>query len=158
MIDVRVLGEDDFADYARVRRQALAEIPLAFAASPETDAASFPEALRSPVFGAFDGGLIGIAGLLRDRHAKSAHKIHLWGMYVAPSHRGHGAGARLLSAAIDHARSLPGISWIHLGVTSAAPQARRLYERAGFRVWGTDVDALRHDGQSVDEFRMALRL
>jgi RimJ/RimL family protein N-acetyltransferase len=158
MIVVRTLGANDFADFARLRRQALLETPLAFAASPETDAASSPDVLRSPVFGAFDGGLVGMAGLLRDRHAKSAHKIHLWGMYVEPSHRGHGVAAKLLNAAIDHARSLPGVAWIHLDVTSAAPEARRLYERVGFRVWGTENDALRHEGQSVDEYRMALRL
>ena len=61
--------------------------------------------------------------------------IGVWGMYVAPGQRGHGVGVDLLEAALQHARGLPGVSWVHLAVTSAAPEARRLYERAGFEVW-----------------------
>jgi RimJ/RimL family protein N-acetyltransferase len=36
--------------------------------------------------------------------------------------------------------------------------AQRLYERAGFCIWGTEPDALSHDGQWVVEYHMALRL
>jgi RimJ/RimL family protein N-acetyltransferase len=61
-------------------------------------------------------------------------------------------------AALDHARTLPGTSWVHLAVSEAAPEARRLYERAGFTVWGTEPDALRHDGRTVVEHHMAFRI
>jgi RimJ/RimL family protein N-acetyltransferase len=163
---IRELREPDAEAYFELRRGSLADAPLAFAASPEDDIAASPEAIReqlrrSPeaaVFGAFDDHLVGALGLGRDRHIKAAHKIHFWGMYVAPTHRGRGIGAALLREAIRHARTLPGVSCIHLSVSSAAPAARRLYKRAGFEIWGSEPDALRHGGESVIEHHMVLRL
>jgi RimJ/RimL family protein N-acetyltransferase len=79
-------------------------------------------------------------------------------MYVVSGRRRQGIASDLLAAAIRHARSLPGISWIHLTVSSAAPAAQRLYERAGFHVWGTEIDAMRYAGQSVVDYHMALQV
>ena len=173
---IRALMAEDLEAYVALRQEALRDTPLAFASSPDDDFASNIDGLRESIrkapdwmiFGAFDDRLIGsafdgrrligTAGLFRDRHVKAAHKLHLWGMYVTPSTRGRGLGAELMDAAIAHARTIPGIDWIFLGVSSAAPAARRLYERKGFQHWGTEPDALREDGQSVDEYRMALRL
>jgi RimJ/RimL family protein N-acetyltransferase len=163
---IRPLGHDDADAYAALRRAALLDAPLAFAAAPGDDFVSSADAVRQELrrapdwvlLGAFDPGLVGAVGLMRDRHLKSSHKAHLWGMYVAPGHRGRGVGAELVQAAIAHARTLPGVSWVHLGVSAAAPAARRLYERAGFLTWGVEADALRHDGESVAEHHMALRL
>lgn len=163
---IRAITEADVEAYVALRREALADTPLAFASSPDDDFASTADSLRSQlvkapdwvIFGAFDDALAGSCGLIRDRHVKAMHKMHLWGMYVTPSHRGRGLGEQLLAAAIDHARSLSGVDWIFLGVTSAAPAARRLYERAGFEIWGTEPDALRAGNSSVVEHRMALRL
>jgi len=163
---IRELREDDVQVYTELRRESLLESPLAFASSPADDFASSSEAVRdllrrapeSVIFGAFCPQLIGAVGLYRDRHLKSSHKAHLWGMYVAPGHRRQGVAAELLQAALRHAWTMPGVSWIHLSVSSAAPAARRLYERAGFELWGTEPEGLRHDGQTVVEHHMALRL
>jgi RimJ/RimL family protein N-acetyltransferase len=127
--------------------------------------ASTPEAIRkqlqgapdSVIFGAFRPGLVGSVGLYRDRHVKCFHKIHLWGMYVSPDHRRQGVATELLRGALHHARALQGVSWVHLSVSSAAVEARRLYERAGFRLWGTEPEALLYEGQAVAEHHMALR-
>jgi RimJ/RimL family protein N-acetyltransferase len=165
---IRALGDHDAETFAAFRREALLESPLAFAASPTDDFVASPATIREQlrrapewvVLGAFEpaGGLVGTVGLFRDHHVKSAHKAHLWGMYVTPNHRRHGVAADLLQAALRHARSLPGVAWVHLGVSAAAPGARRLYERAGFEVWGTEPEALRHEGQAVVEYHMALRV
>ena len=163
---IRLLREEDAQAYVKLRREALLDAPLVFASSPADDLSSDPEAVRAElrrapefvIIGAFEDHLIGAVGVYRDRHLKSSHKTHLWGMYVVPSHRRQGVATDLLDAAIRHARALPGVCWIHLSVTSAAPAAQRLYERAGFRVWGAEPDALSHDGQSVVEYHMALRL
>ena len=110
------------------------------------------------VIGAFDPGLVGAIGLHRDRHRKAAHKVHLWGMYVTPGHRHRGVGAALLDAVLAHAATLPGVDAVRLTVSDAAPAARRLYERAGFHVWGTEPEALRYEGRSVVEHHMARRV
>jgi len=163
---IRALTEADLEAYIALRRESLVNAPLAFAASPEDDFAANADALRGQMakapdwvlFGAFDETLAGTVGVIRDRHVKASHKMHIWGMYVTPSHRGRGLGAQLLDAAIEHARSVSGVDWLFLGVSSAAPAAQRLYERAGFEVWGTEPDALRDGNSSVVEHRMALRL
>jgi GNAT superfamily N-acetyltransferase len=106
----------------------LVESPLAFASSPEDDVASSVEAVgellrRSPesvVIGAFQKYLIGAVGLYRDRHLKSSHKAHLWGMYVMPGQRRQGVGSELLDAALRHARALSAFR----GSTCASPPPR----------------------------------
>lgn len=156
---IRPVGASDLEAYAALRRQSLLELPLAFSASPETDVAmQLGAAPDWMLFGAFAPELAGAVGLMRGRHPKAAHKLHLWGMYVAPSHRRRGLGAKLLEAAIAHARSMKDVEWIQLGVTDAAADARRLYERMGFVSWGSEPDALRFEGRSVAQEHMALRV
>jgi RimJ/RimL family protein N-acetyltransferase len=163
---IRLLQDHDAVAYAALRREALLESPLAFTASPIDDLASSAEAVREQlrrapeavILGAFQPDLVGAVGLFRDRHLKVAHKVLLWGMYVTPRHRRQGIAAELLRAALGHARTLPGVSRVHLSVSAAAPDARRLYERIGFEVWGTEPEALRHEGQAVAEHHMALSL
>jgi RimJ/RimL family protein N-acetyltransferase len=161
---IRQLRPEDAEVYATFRRAALLDTPLAFMASPEDDMACSTDAVRERlkaggvILGAFDPELIGTLGLYRDQHIKAAHKVHVWGMYVAPEHRQRGVGARLLEAAIQYARSLGGISMVRLSVSSAAPAAQRLYERAGFRIWGTEPDSLRHNGKNVIEYHMLLQI
>ena len=164
---IRPLGVHDAEAYLALRQRALRDEPMAFLSSPEDDIARTVDAVRAQlrrpaeeavVFGAFAAVLIGILGLHRDHHRKAAHKVHLWGMYVVPGHRRQGVAASLLAAALAHARALPGVSWAHLSVSATAPGARRVYERAGFRLWGSEPDALRHDGQTAVEHHLAVRL
>jgi ribosomal protein S18 acetylase RimI-like enzyme len=162
----RILGPDDAEQYFEHRQQALADAPLAFSASPEDDLASSVDAVRgllnraprSVVLGAMTDTLIGSVGIYRNHRLKCAHKVHVWGMYVSPQSRGHGIGRALLEAALDHARSLGGVSQVHLCVSEAAGAARGLYESVGFRIWGTEPDSLRYEGQSTAEHHMVLEL
>jgi ribosomal protein S18 acetylase RimI-like enzyme len=117
------------------------------------------EGSGSVIIGAFAGDkLVGAVGLLRSRHAKSQHKVHLWGMYVAPEFRRRHLATDLMRAALEHALTLPGVCVVQLGVTSAAVAARHLYEQFGFRTWGIEPDALRHETASVAEHHMFLRI
>jgi ribosomal protein S18 acetylase RimI-like enzyme len=164
---VRQLRPEDAEAYVAIRRAALMDAPLAFASSPEDDSACSVETVRerlksgppnSVIIGAFDPGLVGTIGLYRDQHIKMAHKVHIWGMYVAPTHRRQGIGLQLLEAAIEHARSLSNVEIVRLSVSSTAPGAERLYERLGFRIWGTEPDSLHYNGQSATEYHMLLEL
>jgi RimJ/RimL family protein N-acetyltransferase len=164
-LETRRLRPDDGAAFFALRRQSLEHAPLAFWSSPEDDRASTVDAsiemLRngSVIFGAFDGdALVGVVGLFREPHVKRRHKMGLWGMYVTESHRRRGLGQALANNAIEHCRQTPEVRWLMLGVTRAAPEAKRLYQRLGFVVWGTESEAVEHGGELTDELHMALRL
>lgn len=167
MTAIRRLEPEDAEAYVRHRFEALTDSPLAFSASPEDDLAATPETVRemlgrfpeTVIFGAFDDErLVGSVGIYRDPHRKLAHKTHLWGMYVTPSHRELGLGRELLEAAVAHARTIEGVVQVHLVVAETIDAARRIYETAGFRVWGTEPDALRHDGKELSHLHMILVL
>ena len=163
---IRTLSAGDAEEVFELRRQALIDSPLAFLASPEDDVASSVESVRdllsrgvnSPLFGACDTRLVGMVGLYRDKHVKAVHKVHLWGMYVRLESRRQGLGRQLLDATLDHAQGLGGVRLVHLSVSEAAADAKSLYERAGFQVWGIESEALCYNGQRMREFHMVLPL
>jgi ribosomal protein S18 acetylase RimI-like enzyme len=165
-LEIRILNPDDAGELFRLRRHALVDSPLAFSASPEDDAASSEAVVRellnpqrkSVVFGAYKPGLIGMLGLNRAHQRKAVHKVNLWGMFVLPTCRGQGVATRLLDAAIRYARTLDGITSMHLSVSESAIAARQLYEKAGFEAWGVEPDAIRVEARSVSERHMRLSL
>ena len=164
--EVRILNQDDAGDLFRLRRSALLDSPLAFLASPEDDAASSETVVRellkprreSVVFGAYATGLVGMLGLQRRNQKKAAHKVNLWGMFVLSAYREQGVAGQLLDAAIRYARTLDGVTAVHLSVSESATAARRLYENAGFETWGVEPDAIRFEGRSESERHMRLSL
>lgn len=163
---IRQLTPADAEQLFNLRRAALLDSPFSFSASPEDDRASSVAAVReqlshapgSVVFGADNERLVGMLGIYRVEQIKAAHIAHIWGVFVRPQWRGQGIAARLLDAAIAHARTLEGIATIQLSANETTPAAQRLYERFGFRVWGVEADALRFDGRSTSEAHMSLSL
>lgn len=63
---------------------------------------------------------------------------YLWGMWVAPERRGHGAGERLLKTVLGWCREHPGEKPVRLDVNPNQKAALRMYERHGFRPTGED--------------------
>jgi ribosomal protein S18 acetylase RimI-like enzyme len=109
--------------------------------------------------GAFDDpSLIGMVGVGRQERVKRRHIAQIWGMFVAPSHRGLGIGRALVSAAIEYARSLDGLRKLQLSVITTQPAARALYHSMGFQSFGVDAEALCVDGKYLDEEYMTLAL
>jgi ribosomal protein S18 acetylase RimI-like enzyme len=163
---IRALQEEDAPAFVALRIEALLDSPLAFASAPGDDVASDVEFVRRQMreskdwtlFGAFSPDLVGSVGMMRDTHLKSAHKANVYGMYVTPEQRRSGVGAALLQAVIARAREMSRVAWIHLSVSASAEGALALYRASGFEIWGTEPDALRHAGDSVDEHHMVLRL
>lgn len=163
---LRRLSPADAEAFAAFRQAYLEDAPLAFGASPESDFLGSADSVRrqlelgaaSVIFGVFAPGLVGAAGLYREKRPKTGHKARVWGMYVSPAHRGRGHGRRLLEAAVAYARTLQGVTVVHLSVTEAAPAARRLYESAGFEVWGSEPEGMRHEGRALVEHHMIRRL
>lgn len=95
------------------------------------------------VLGAFDGSaLAAAAGLQFERREKARHKAELFGMYVGPAARGAGTGRRLVAALLDEAAAREGVRIVQLTVTEGNAAAQALYERCGFRPFGTEPFAV----------------
>jgi RimJ/RimL family protein N-acetyltransferase len=167
-MDIRVLTEADVALYRPLRLRALREEPESFGSSYEESVQRPLEemarrlrpdpATGSVTLGAFDPGLVGMVGLLRDSGRKMQHKAMIWGMYTVPEVRGRGVGRALLGAILAHARTVPGLEQVYLTVVTTQPIARALYESFGFVPYGVEPRALKLDDRYLDEVLMVLRL
>jgi ribosomal protein S18 acetylase RimI-like enzyme len=89
---------------------------------------------------------------------KLRHKGFVWGVFVAPSHRGRGLARRLLEAVIALARNAEGIRQLNLTAYAANQAAVALYESLGFTVYGREPAAICVDGMLHDDVHMSLRL
>jgi RimJ/RimL family protein N-acetyltransferase len=163
---IRILTAADAGELFALRREALLDSPFAFLASPSDDLASSEAAVQemlkrapnSVVFGAHAPQLVGMLGLHRAQQVKAAHKVNLWGMYVATPWRRRGVGERLVEAAVSYARTFPGVTTVRLSVSGSARAARQLYEKIGFKAWGVEPDAMMVDARPQTEHHMSLSL
>lgn len=112
---------------------------------------------RELVVGAFAGDrLAGVAGLTFQSRRKLAHRATLFGMYVDEAFRQLGLGRRLVVAALDLARSRPGIRVVQLTVSDGNGAAQTLYERCGFVAFGVEPLAIASEDGFVAKVHMWL--
>ena len=170
-MEVRKLTEADANAFWNFRLRALRENPESFGASYEEIlergiAGGTQQGLRrnefasdSATFGAFEGGtLVGITGFRREPEIKRQHKGVIWGMYVPQDMRGKGIGKALLQAAIEYAKTLPGLEQINLSVVLTSKEARHLFIDQGFDTFGVERHALKLHERYFDQEHMTLRL
>lgn len=154
--NLRKLGTVDAEAWAAIRYEAVEKHPFAFGAPLPDKPAMLVERFNRIITSQADETLIGASS--HTEAEKQRHKADLWGMYVTPSHRGSGVGELLVHAAIDQASAWNGITQVHLSVSEVATEAKRLYEKVGFREWGREPRALCWQGQCVDYRHMVLQL
>jgi RimJ/RimL family protein N-acetyltransferase len=77
------------------------------------------------------------------------------GMSVSPEWRGRGIGSRLMSAAVEWARSAAEIARLELFVFAGNAPAIALYQKFGFVEEGRRRSAILHEGRFVDDLMMA---
>jgi len=142
-VEIVPLTAEQWRDLKRLRIGALTESPDSFGPTAESARAHDDEywrrgaqrAAESDDFEMFivrrDGEGLGLASANRDRDGVG----HIGAMWVDPSLRGQGVGARLFDRAVGHLREL-GCKRIELSVTETNALAIALYESRGFALMG----------------------
>lgn len=102
---------------------------------------------------AADGALVGILGALGGANRRSRATVHIF-VGVRQAYRGRGIASRLFEVLEVWAHAW-GAHRLELTVMAHNQRALQLYERLGFVIEGRLCDALRVDGQYVDELSMA---
>jgi GNAT superfamily N-acetyltransferase len=144
-LSVRPFRSEEWRTYRELRLRALADSPDAFGSTLAAEAGrgddDWADRLRRgidpqrslPLIAEFGDTPIGLAwGRIDDVHSDAANVYQMW---VAPSHRRLGAGARLLETIIDWARTRS-VRRVVLSVTLGDTSAYRMYIRAGFAPTG----------------------
>ena len=162
---IRRLTADDAEQYQSLRLFALRESPTAFSASYEDELDRPLESVGAmladgggSMFGAFDGSLIGTAGIEREAERNSRHCGFVHSVYVRPEARGHGVSRQLLLETLAHARTIPGLRQLRLVVTASNVEAVALYRSLGFQPWGYLPEAILVGGAYYDDLHMWLIL
>ncbi|MCI2244791.1 GNAT family N-acetyltransferase [Xanthomonas sp. PPL568] len=164
-VTLRRLALADASALKACRLAGLRETPEAFmTTAAEVDAtplAQFEAELTDAdihYVGAFDGErLVGLMRSVRLSRRARRHVAEVRSVVVMASHRRQGIAGRLLSQLIEQARST-GIEALLLTVVADNLPARRLYEMAGFSVYGIEPRAIRRDGRYEDQLLMRLAL
>lgn len=159
---VRRLVAADATAYHQVRLEGFSRHPREFRVAPEDEQAIRPDVVAGRLETSFVAGaclgeeLVGIAGMTRFEGVKLRHRALLWGMYVRPSARGVRVGDALMRFLMDEVRA-QGVEQVILTVAAENSRARRLYERWGFTVYGTEPRAIKLSDGYMDEVLMVCR-
>lgn len=163
MHSIRQLTPLDASAVRTLRLSALRESPTAFGKSyneeivePLTETEKrLANNLGSVLLGAYiNDALVGTVGIRRESMQKLAHKAGLWGMYVAPPHRGHGVARQLITEALAVAATFGGVRQVTLYVNAVNIGAIALYESLGFVTYGVEPCGMCVDGVFYDEHLM----
>ncbi|QJC58158.1 Spermidine N(1)-acetyltransferase [Polaromonas vacuolata] len=163
---IRALEVTDAADYRAFRLRALRENASAFTSSFEEEnlkpmsatLARLATSEYEKLWGGFVGAqIVGMVGMSAETRLKNRHKAALVSMYVAPEYSGQGIGQALVKTVVLQAE-LSALARLLLTVTSSNHKALALYEKCGFKAFGTELDAIRINGQSFDKIHMSLDL
>lgn len=104
--------------------------------------------------------LVGVVSFQRDGQTreKLRHKGLLFRMYVSAEHVSQGFGRQLLDEVIRRVREQTNVEQINLTVVATNFQAKRLYEKAGFRSFARELNAFKDGDLYNDEEQMVLFL
>jgi GNAT superfamily N-acetyltransferase len=155
-LEVRVLGEDDWATWRDIRLRALQDSPDAFGSTYARERAYSEQEWRGHLDDPDDvtvlvqhrGRPVATGGGYQDRPGL----LHVIAMWVDPSVRGQGVGHLVLDA-VRRWGEQRGLG-LHLDVAQGNAGARRSYERYGFVATG-ETRPLREGAPEVVE-RMVL--
>ncbi len=159
---IRTATLADVDGYRALRLEALQKHPTAFGQSYEDIVArpiSYwverlqPDPNLCVFFAEHEGTLVGMTGIVRPGAPKVKHSTTIWGVYVNAAWRGQRIAEALIESCLDWARANK-VVIVKLAVVSDNQSAIRCYERCGFQTYGTEPQAIFHDGKYHDEYLM----
>jgi ribosomal protein S18 acetylase RimI-like enzyme len=163
---IRQLGSNERDSYYSLRLRALEEHPQAFATSADEWRKASPDKIDAlllanernlePILGAFISNteMVGSVSLIPETKEAVRHKASLAALYVAPEWRHKGIGMQLILETLQRARQLPELLFVRLVVDSENSNAIRLFEKAGFFVYGREPQARRVRDHYYDQSYM----
>ncbi len=159
---IKKLMQTDWQIWKDFRLDALKNSPESFGSSYEEES-NWPdsyfqnELTKSDIFGAFiDQSLVAAAGFYVLHNDKTKHRGIVWGMYTQAQYRNRGLASSLIQAIIKHAKLL--VTQLHLTCVTTNLEAKSLYEKHGFKIYGTEPRALKIGNSFLDEHLMMLNL
>ena len=167
-MEFREFAPDDLDIYMQIRLEALETNPDAFGSTAEDfkrQSRDFHQRRLRNNYESADLAFlcaldenrpIGMIGIVRNTHAKNRHIATIVGVYVTPSARGQGVGAKMMDAIIERGRRMEGVEQLYLSVVSDNLPAIALYQSCGFYRYGQAIRAKKWKGQYFDEDFMVL--
>ena len=163
-MQVRDLAWEDFRDITENYYSVYEEVK----ADPEIGIGLFPDRPPLSAEGGWFSGLFGrvqdgksvavvvekegrVAGMCQvdpKGPVAEVHHIGVLGILVGKPYRGQGIGRALLAGALERCRGK--FELVELSVFSTNRRARELYERSGFRCWGTLPDGVKRGERYID--------
>ena len=116
-----------------------------------------PDVKGTTFFAEDNSRLVGMMGIRRGESPKTRHGAGIWGVFIRPEWRGLHIAEEMLNLSCYWAK-LREMQIVRLAVVSTNESAIRLYERSGFKAYGTESRALFHDGRFYDELLMSRSL
>jgi len=159
-MNIKLLTNEDWSAFKSLRLESLRLHPEAFSSSLKDESLMADETFqasltKNDIFGAFiNGQLIGCVGFFVFSPQKMRHKGAIFAMYIQPSYRKKGIAEMLLKAVIAHASQH--VTQLHLTVVTTNQVALNLYQKNGFKIYGTEPNALKIDDQFYAEHLMVL--
>jgi RimJ/RimL family protein N-acetyltransferase len=150
----------DLPLFKALRLEALLNHPEAFGSSLEEEENLSAEEWKinfekSVLFGAFDKNeLIACIGFFTHSPTKMKHKGVVFGLYTKQNYRNRQLGDVLLKKVIAYAKNK--VKQLHLTVVTTNQVAIKLYQKNGFKIYGTEPHALKVGAEFHDEHLMIL--
>ena len=162
LIIIREAQLSDAPQFRDLRLFALQDAPTAFSADYQANLSrpmSFWENRLQPdengmiFFAEYENSLIGMSGIRRRESLKTQHGADVLSVYTRPEWRGLHIAEQILEACASWAKARD-VNILKLGVTATNTSAVRLYERCGFKIYGTEPHDVFYEGKYYDLYLM----
>ena len=166
-LTIRPLEIDDFATFLDIQREALLQSPELFGSDYEwfeslsllSKEQRYEKYMNFPyqyILGAVDddGNIAGMIGYSSEDSSKTRHKGTVWGLFVRPEFRGKGIATIMVMSVLETAQDMLDVEQVQLTVSTHNEASYGLYLRLGFKVYGTELHAMKIGDSYVDEYHM----